>query len=153
MLTEEFLDDFIPRVSVWCSQQGGFKRYKDLKHLDNGDFDIVTDKQLADLDPRLPPALRLMEKDYETLFGVYARRMLHIWEVQMRVESTDGRKVCLYSVSDVEITKKYVRFTGNSWQYKEVIDPISHETYQMPEDGATKVTTVQRAWMDTTYPG
>lgn len=147
------IEELIPYDSLWHVTEGGFARYANIHKLTTGTFDLVPEEKLETIQPGLGHALRIMDKETQHLFGVYLHQALSIWHNGMTVLSTDGRQVALTKVNSFEQTRKFLRFKGSSRVYKEVLDPISGEKYRLPIDGATKITTVSREWMDSTYPG
>lgn len=146
-------DTLFGHVTVWRATDGGFNVFANVKEEDAGRSTLISDEYLATLDAKLPHAIRAMTQQHETTFGIFIRQMLSIWATDYYLDATDGRKIALYEIDDMIVTKKFVQFFGKGWGYKVVENELGSGSFILPLESASKKTTVRREWLDKQYPG
>lgn len=135
--------------SAWVVHDDGFE----IK-LDSANPVYVNDATLANIDIRLPAALRYLKTnrhaDQNSHLDIY--RMLQVWEAPFHVVNSRREQVALIRISDITVMHKTVCFGGLSICFNEATLPAANIKCAFPFGIVEQNTFVKQTWLDQNFP-
>lgn len=147
----DLFKQLVPPGSILESSDGGFSVRT---RSDNGFANsFITDEALLNVDPRLPIALRIFEKEVCTIESIFVTHMLQLWDTHSYVETSDGDLYGVTRLDTLVFTDATVNIRSYGYTYRIFTSPEYAEEIILPTGPGPVIAVISKEWLNQNRPG